>query len=173
VSRAVLSIGSNVGDRLAHLRSAVAGLGDVVVGVSPVYETAPWGGVEQDDYLNAVVVVDEPGVDAVGWMERARALEVAAGRVRGVRWGPRTLDVDLVTVDGATSADPELTLPHPRAHLRAFVLRPWLDLQPYARLPGHGFLHELIRAPDVAADLGAMTPRPELDLTSGHEPVQE
>jgi 2-amino-4-hydroxy-6-hydroxymethyldihydropteridine diphosphokinase len=160
VSRAVLSIGSNVGDRLAHLRSAVAGLGDVVVGVSPVYETAPWGGVEQDDYLNAVVVVDEPGVDAVGWMERARALEVAAGRVRGVRWGPRTLDVDLVTVDGATSADPELTLPHPRAHERAFVLVPWADADPAAELPGHG------RVRDLAAALegGGLRRRDDLTL---------
>ena len=159
MSRAVLSIGSNVGDRLAHLRSAVAGLGDAVVGVSPVYETAPWGGVEQDDYLNAVVVVDEPGVDAVGWMERARALEVAAGRVRGVRWGPRTLDVDLVTVDGATSADPELTLPHPRAHERAFVLVPWADADPAAELPGHG------RVRDLAAALGAGGLRRRDDLT--------
>jgi len=159
VSRAVLSIGSNVGDRLAHLRSAVAGLGDAVVGVSPVYETAPWGGVEQDDYLNAVVVVDEPGVDAVGWMQRARALEVAAGRVRGVRWGPRTLDVDLVTVDGATSADPELTLPHPRAHERAFVLVPWADADPAAELPGHG------RVRDLAAALGAGGLRRRDDLT--------
>ena len=159
MSRAVLSIGSNVGDRLAHLRSAVAGLGDAVVGVSPVYETAPWGGVEQDDYLNAVVVVDEPGVDAVGWMQRARALEVAAGRVRGVRWGPRTLDVDLVTVDGATSADPELTLPHPRAHERAFVLVPWADADPAAELPGHG------RVRDLAAALGAGGLRRRDDLT--------
>jgi len=159
VSRAVLSIGSNVGDRLAHLRSAVAGLGDAVVGVSPVYETAPWGGVEQDDYLNAVVVVDEPGVDAVGWMERARALEIAAGRVRGVRWGPRTLDVDLVTVDDATSADPELTLPHPRAHERAFVLVPWADADPAAELPGHG------RVRDLAAALPAGGLRRRDDLT--------
>lgn len=159
MSRAVLSIGSNVGDRLAHLRSAVAGLGDAVVGVSPVYETAPWGGVEQDDYLNAVVVVDEPGVDAVGWMERARALEIAAGRVRGVRWGPRTLDVDLVTVDDATSADPELTLPHPRAHERAFVLVPWADADPAAELPGHG------RVRDLAAALAAGGLRRRDDLT--------
>ena len=80
--------------------SAVAGFADVLVAASPVYETAPWGGVEQDDFLNAVLVVDDPGTDAWGWLRRGQALEEAAGRVREVRWGPRTLDVDVVTVDG-------------------------------------------------------------------------
>ena len=98
VSRAVLSIGSNLGDRLAHLRSVVAALDPVAV--SSVYETAPWGGVEQDDYLNAVVVVEDAGTDAYGWLGRAHELEAAAGRVRDVRWGPRTLDVDVIDVDG-------------------------------------------------------------------------
>jgi 2-amino-4-hydroxy-6-hydroxymethyldihydropteridine diphosphokinase len=122
MSRAVLSIGSNLGDRLAHLRSVVAALRPVAV--SPVYETAPWGGVEQDDYLNAIVVVDDPGTDAYGWLARARELEQAAGRTRAVRWGPRTLDVDVIDVDGGTNADPELTLPH-RRRTSAFVLVPW------------------------------------------------
>ena len=99
VTRAVLSLGSNLGDRLAHLRAAVAGFADVLVAASPVYETAPWGGVEQDDFLNAVLIVDDPGTDAWGWLRRGQALEQAAGRVREVRWGPRTLDVDVVTVD--------------------------------------------------------------------------
>ena len=99
VTRAVLSLGSNLGDRLAHLRAAVAGFADVLVAASPVYETAPWGGVEQDDFLNAVLIVDDPGTDAWGWLRRGQALEQAAGRVRDVRWGPRTLDVDVVTVD--------------------------------------------------------------------------
>ena len=103
MTRAVLSLGSNLGDRLAHLRAAVAGFADVLVAASPVYETAPWGGVEQDDFLNAVLVVDDPGTDAWGWLRRGQALEQAAGRVRDVRWGPRTLDVDVVTVDGVAS----------------------------------------------------------------------
>ena len=141
MSRAVLSIGSNLGDRLAHLRSAVAALRPVAV--SPVYETAPWGGVEQDDYLNAIVIVDDPDTDAHGWLARAHELERAAGRVRDVHWGPRTLDVDLVDVDGTTSVDPELTLPHPRAHERAFVLVPWADVDPDAVLVGHGRVADL------------------------------
>jgi 2-amino-4-hydroxy-6-hydroxymethyldihydropteridine diphosphokinase len=142
VSRAVLSIGSNLGDRLAHLRSAVAALDPVAV--SPVYETVPWGGIEQDDYLNAILVVADDSTEAYGWLARAQALERAAGRVREVRWGPRTLDVDVIDVDGTVSADPELTLPHPRAHERAFVLVPWRDVDPEAVLTGHGRIADLI-----------------------------
>ena len=134
-TRTVLSIGSNVGDRAGHLRSAVAAFGDALVAVSPVYETRPWGGVEQDPYLNAVLLVDGPAVPAY-WLGRAHAAEQAAGREREVRWGPRTLDVDVVAVDGVTSDDPALTVPHPYAHERAFVLRPWLDLDPDAVLTG-------------------------------------
>jgi 2-amino-4-hydroxy-6-hydroxymethyldihydropteridine diphosphokinase len=150
MTRAVLSLGSNVGDRLAHLRSAVAGLGGAVVGVSPVYETAPWGGVEQGDYLNAVLIVSDPATDAYGWLECAHKLEAAAGRVRGVRWGPRTLDVDVLAVDGVTSTDPELTLPHPRTHERAFVLVPWANLDPDAVLPGRGRVRDLVAGLDTA-----------------------
>jgi len=150
MTRAVLSLGSNLGDRAAHLRGAVAGLGDAVLAVSPVHETPPWGDPDQPSYLNAVVLVRAPDVDAYGWLARARALEQAAGRVRDPerRFGPRTLDVDVIAVwteDGAPvlSADPELTLPHPRAHLRAFVLEPWLEVDPDAELPGHGRIRDL------------------------------
>ncbi|MBC8091564.1 MAG: 2-amino-4-hydroxy-6-hydroxymethyldihydropteridine diphosphokinase, partial [Pseudonocardia sp.] len=101
MTRAVLSLGSNLGDRVGHLRTAVAAFADVLVAVSPVYETAPWGGVDQDDFLNAVIVVDDPDADAWEWLRRGQALEDASGRVREVRWGPRTLDVDVVTVTGA------------------------------------------------------------------------
>jgi 2-amino-4-hydroxy-6-hydroxymethyldihydropteridine diphosphokinase len=142
VSRAVLSIGSNLGDRLAHLRGVVAALDPLAV--SPVYETAPWGGVEQDDYLNAILIVADDRTDAYGWLARAHELEQAAGRVRDVRWGPRTLDVDVIDVDGTVSADPELTLPHPRAAERAFVLVPWRDVDPEAVLTGHGRIADLI-----------------------------
>ncbi len=141
-SRAVLSLGSNLGDRLGHLRGAVDGLADVLVAVSPVYETPPWGPVAQDDYLNAVLVVSGR-LQPAGWLERAHELERAAGRERSVRWGPRTLDVDVIVVDDVVSDDPELTLPHPRAYERAFVLVPWADVEPDAVLPGHGAVADL------------------------------
>jgi 2-amino-4-hydroxy-6-hydroxymethyldihydropteridine diphosphokinase len=134
----VLSIGSNLGDRMARLQSVVDGLGGAVRAVSPVYETAAWGGVEQGPFLNAVLIADDPALDGHGWLRRAHELEQAAHRVRGERWGPRTLDVDLVTChDGdreVTARDEELTLPHPLAHLRAFVLIPWLAVDPDATL---------------------------------------
>jgi 2-amino-4-hydroxy-6-hydroxymethyldihydropteridine diphosphokinase len=134
----VLSIGSNLGDRLAQLRSVVDGLGSTVRAVSPVYETDPWGGVEQGAFLNAVVLADDPALDAHGWLRRAQQFEQAADRVRDERWGPRTLDVDLVMCsDGGheiRSADEVLTLPHPLAHERAFVLVPWLAVDPAAIL---------------------------------------
>ena len=134
----VLSIGSNLGDRLAHLQSVVDGLGDAVRAVSPVYETDAWGGVEQGPFLNAVVLADDPGLDCRGWLARGQELERAAERVREVHWGPRTLDVDIVTChDGADevrSSDETLTLPHPLAHQRAFVLIPWLAADPTATL---------------------------------------
>jgi 2-amino-4-hydroxy-6-hydroxymethyldihydropteridine diphosphokinase len=136
MSAAVLSIGSNLGDRLALLHAAVDSVRTWLVAVSPVYETAPWGPVPQDDYLNAVVVVRDRSATAQDWLERAHAAEAAAGRTRDVRWGPRTLDVDVIDVDGSRNDDPLLTLPHPRAHERAFVLVPWLAADPAATLSG-------------------------------------
>jgi len=134
----VLSIGSNVGDRLGRLQSVVDGLRGAVRAVSPVYETKPWGGVEQGPLLNAVLIAEDATLDCGGWLRRAHELEAASDRVRTERWGPRTLDVDLVMChDGQremTSSDDELTLPHPAAHLRAFVLVPWLAVDPKATL---------------------------------------
>ena len=138
VSRVVLSIGSNLGDRLARLQAAVDGFGDAVLAVSPVYETDAWGGVTQGPFLNAIVVADDDGLDAPGWLRHAQALERDNARVRTQKWGPRTLDVDLVCcfdgVDEVISTDPELMLPHPFAHERAFVLLPWLAADPAAEL---------------------------------------
>ncbi|PRC42497.1 2-amino-4-hydroxy-6-hydroxymethyldihydropteridine diphosphokinase [Mycobacterium sp. ITM-2017-0098] len=134
----VLSVGSNVGDRLAHLQSVLDGLGSRVSAVSPVYETAAWGNVDQGPFLNAVVLAQDPELDAHGWLRRAHELEDAAGRVRETRWGPRTLDVDIVLCRDAageiTVGDEVLTLPHPYAHERAFVLVPWLAVDPAATL---------------------------------------
>jgi 2-amino-4-hydroxy-6-hydroxymethyldihydropteridine diphosphokinase len=143
MSRAVLSIGSNLGDRLAYLQLAVDGFADVLEAVSPVYETAPWGVLDQDDFLNAVLIVSSPDVDEWGWLRRGQALERKAERVREQRWGPRTLDVDVVSVDDVHSSDPELLLPHPGAHERATVLIPWLDVSPDAVLPGRGKVADL------------------------------
>ena len=137
MTRVVLSIGSNIGDRLARLQSVVDGLGDAVVAVSPVYETDPWGRLEQAPFLNAVLIADDPAYDGRAWLRRAQEFEQEAGRVRGERWGPRTLDVDLIACYGETEVitrEPHLTLPHPLAHLRAFVMVPWLAIDPDARL---------------------------------------
>ena len=159
MTRAVLSLGANLGDRAAALRAALVALkDDGLVARSTLYETPPWGPVEQPPYLNAIAVV-RGDRDAAGWLARAHELEQAAGRTREVRWGARTLDVDVVTVTGddgtpVLSDDPELTLPHPRAHERAFVLVPWLTLEPTAVLPGHGRVADLVAAlppGDVAA----------------------
>lgn len=163
MSRAVLSIGSNLGDRLGYLRLAVEGLGDAVVAVSPVYETAPWGVVDQPDFLNAVLIVEDDGVQAWGWLRRGQALEQEAERLREQRWGPRTLDVDVVTVDGVASSDPELLLPHPGTPSRATVLIPWLAVEPGAELPGRGRVAELLGALP-AADLAGVRFRGDLDL---------
>lgn len=159
MSTAVLSIGSNLGDRLAHLRGAVETLRPWLVAVSPVYQTAPWGPVPQDDYLNAVVIARDDNAALATWLDRAHAAEAAAGRTRDVRWGPRTLDVDVVSIDDTVSDDPVLTLPHPRAHERAFVLVPWLAADPGAALGGRAVADLLAALP--AAELAGVHVRPE------------
>ncbi|MBI3212830.1 MAG: 2-amino-4-hydroxy-6-hydroxymethyldihydropteridine diphosphokinase [Mycobacterium sp.] len=146
MTRVVLSIGSNLGDRLARLQSVLDTLGDRVRAFSPVYETDPWGGVDQGPFLNAVVIAEDRELDAHGWLALAQSLERSAERLRGQKWGPRTLDVDLVCchevgADGEVeilSRDEGLTLPHPLAHLRAFVLIPWLAVDPDAVLTVSG-----------------------------------
>jgi 2-amino-4-hydroxy-6-hydroxymethyldihydropteridine diphosphokinase len=148
VTTAVLSVGANLGDRAAALQGAVDAFREWLVGVSPVFETAPWGPVPQDDFLNAVLIVRDDAADAVTWLRRAQHAEQQAGRVRDVRWGPRTLDVDVIAVDDIVSDDPELTLPHPRAAERAFVLVPWLALDAEATLGGRA-----VR--DLVAELAA------------------
>ncbi|MCW2650279.1 MAG: 2-amino-4-hydroxy-6-hydroxymethyldihydropteridine diphosphokinase [Mycobacterium sp.] len=157
MTRVVLSIGSNIGDRLARLQSVVDGLGDCVVAVSPVYETAPWGDVDQGAFLNAVLIADDPAMDCPGWLRRGQELEQAAERVLGRRWGPRTLDVDLISCSSGDTEfvirEPHLTLPHPLAHLRAFVLVPWLAVDPLAELTVAGVRQPLTR---LLADLDSV-----------------
>lgn len=146
MSRAVLGLGSNLGDRSGNLQRAVGALGDAVVAVSPIHETEPWGDPDQPWYLNQIVIVRDDGRSAMDWLHRAQQLEQDAGRQRDPyrRFGPRTLDVDVITVDDVVSDDPVLTLPHPRAHLRRFVLEPWLQIDPDAELPGEGRVAELL-----------------------------
>jgi 2-amino-4-hydroxy-6-hydroxymethyldihydropteridine diphosphokinase len=131
--RAYFGIGSNLGDRVAYLQLAVNELGAAdgvdVVGVSPVYETAPVGGPEQPDYLNAVVAVDTAR-SARELLALAQSIEAAAERVRTVRWGPRTLDVDVLLVGDERVEEPDLVVPHPRMTERAFVVVPLADLDP-------------------------------------------
>ncbi|MFC4033558.1 2-amino-4-hydroxy-6-hydroxymethyldihydropteridine diphosphokinase [Streptomyces polygonati] len=150
---AVVALGSNVGNRLETLQGAIDALEDTpgvrVRAVSPVYETEPWGvpAGSQPSYFNAVLLV-RTTLPPEALLERGHAIEEAYHRVRAERWGPRTIDVDIVAYQGVRSQDPVLTLPHPRAHERAFVLVPWLDVEPAADLPPHGPVAELLAAVD-------------------------
>lgn len=158
----VLAVGSNLGDRMTNLQlglDVLAGGGLTLRAVSSVYETDPVGGEGQGDYLNAVLLAVS-ALPARDILARCAAAEAAAGRVRTVRWGPRTLDVDIITCGDETSADPTLTLPHPLAHERAFVLAPWLEADPNAVLPGWGPVAGLL----TATGASGIRRRPELRL---------
>jgi 2-amino-4-hydroxy-6-hydroxymethyldihydropteridine diphosphokinase len=141
VTRAFLGLGSNLGDRRALLQQAVDSLDDVVA-VSPLYETDPVGGPDQGPFLNLVVELDTRR-DARELLEVCRRLEAAAERVREERWGPRTLDVDVLWVDGEIVDDADLQVPHPRMWERRFVLAPLADLAP-----------DLVPEPLLAAAVG-------------------
>ncbi|KUJ67543.1 2-amino-4-hydroxy-6-hydroxymethyldihydropteridine pyrophosphokinase [Streptomyces albus subsp. albus] len=162
---AVISLGSNLGNRLETLQGAIDALEDTpglrVKAVSPVYETEPWGVAPgtQPSYFNAVVLI-RTTLPPSSLLERGHAIEEAFERVRDERWGPRTLDVDIVTYQDVVLDDPELTLPHPRAHERAFVLIPWHDVDPKAEVPGRGAVTGLL---DQVGHEG-VTPRTDLEL---------
>ncbi|MFJ7155098.1 2-amino-4-hydroxy-6-hydroxymethyldihydropteridine diphosphokinase [Streptomyces sp. NPDC101118] len=162
---AVVALGSNLGNRLDTLQGAIDALGDTpgvrVKAVSPVYETEPWGvdPGSQPSYLNAVVIL-KTTLPPSSLLERGQAIEEAFDRVREERWGPRTIDVDIISYADVLSDDPVLTLPHPRAHQRAFVLAPWHDTDPAAQLPGHGPVGALLTALGTAG----VAPRADLEL---------
>ena len=144
--QAALSIGSNLGQRLANLQFAIDQLEKnecQLITYSSVYETEPVGGVEQGPYLNAVVIV-ETQLEPLQLLHAALSIEDLAHRVRDVRWGPRTLDIDVIDIAGFSSATEELTVPHPRAHERAFVLTPLLEVAPDWKLGGEKSLSELL-----------------------------
>ncbi len=134
--RVAIGLGSNLGDRRTHLDDAIAALSAVgeVVAVSAYYETAPIGGPEQGDFLNAVAVI-ETGLDAAEVLDVLLAVERDHGRVRRRRWGPRTLDLDLLLYGEEVVEAPGLTVPHPRMTERRFVLEPLIEVWPDATLP--------------------------------------
>lgn len=170
-AHAVLALGANLGDRLSTLQSAVEALaaldGVSVSGVSPVVETAAVGGPPQPDYLNAVVRVRTDLTPAV-LLAACHGIEAALGRRRGERWGPRTIDIDVVVQGGLrrSGRDGGPQLPHPRAAERAFVLHPWALLDPEAELPGLGRVAELAERAGDRADLRVRTDL-ALDLPPG------
>ncbi|MBM9461045.1 2-amino-4-hydroxy-6-hydroxymethyldihydropteridine diphosphokinase [Nocardioides sp. zg-536] len=165
IRRVVIGLGSNLGERMSALQGAVDALADTpnvwITGVSPVYESEPVDCPEgSKKFLNAVVLADTT-LSAHRLLDRALAIEDAFDRARSeVKNSPRTLDVDLIVVGDRRSATDALTLPHPRAHQRAFVLKPWSDLEPDAELPGAGPIADLL----ADLDVDALTPRPDLVL---------
>ena len=152
-ARAVLSVGANLGDRLGTLQGCVQAIAELpdtdVLAISPVYQTAPVGGPPQPDYLNAVLLI-QTGLPPRDLLDAIGGIEAGFGRVRAERFGPRTLDIDVISYAGQVSDAPELPLPHPRAHERAFVLAPWHDIDPAAELPGHGPVGQLLAGLDQA-----------------------
>ncbi|MDQ3156102.1 MAG: 2-amino-4-hydroxy-6-hydroxymethyldihydropteridine diphosphokinase [Actinomycetota bacterium] len=164
IRQAVLAIGSNLGDRLNRLQGGVAALEDTpevtIVAISSVYETAPLGTPDNSGkFLNAVVLIDTT-LTVHTLLDRALAIEDAFGRERGEPNAPRTLDVDLIVVGDRVAADDQLTLPHPRAHERGFVLAPWLEIDPEGEIPGKGFVADLIGGVDVSG----VTRREDLEI---------
>ena len=147
MTRAVIALGANLGDARAALVGAVQALAATpqlrVVAESSIYRTAPIGGPEQPDYLNAVVIV-ETELSPGALLAVCQGIERQWDRTREVRWGPRTLDLDIIAFGDVVSDDPVLTLPHPRANQRAFVLAPWLEADPAAVLPGQGTVAGLL-----------------------------
>jgi 2-amino-4-hydroxy-6-hydroxymethyldihydropteridine diphosphokinase len=145
--RVAFGLGSNLGNRLEHLQSAVTHiLGRPTVApvkASKVYETDPVGVPDQPDFLNAVLVVDTT-ITVAGLLNLAHECEATAGRIRSNRWGPRTLDVDVLAVAGVLSNDPALILPHPRIAEREFVLRPWADADPSFVVVGTDTVQDLL-----------------------------
>lgn len=147
-ARAYIGIGSNLGDPTFQVGRAIQALATLPfchpIAHSPLYRTAPVGGPPgQPDYINAVAALDT-GLTPQQLLMVLRTLELGHGRTRSVRWGPRTLDLDLLLYDRLVSTDPRLTLPHPRLHERAFVLYPLRDVAPNLDIPGHGPLTELL-----------------------------
>lgn len=147
MTRVVLSIGANLGDAETMVHQTIHQLSQILKEskASRIYQTAPVGVEDQPEFFNAVVM-GEWGGTADELLEKTSKLEEAAGRERILRWGARTLDIDIIAFGDQVSHDPKLTLPHPRAHERLFVLIPWIELQPDAHLIGQGDVRGIIDA---------------------------
>ena len=143
--KAVISLGANIGDANANLDLAVGLLREAteVLAVSSYLQTKPVGGPEQPDYLNAVAIV-ESELPAKDLLALLNGIETAMGRTREIHWGPRVIDLDLIQYGGLLVNDEKLTLPHPRAHERRFVLAPWFEIEPEAVLLTHGRISDLL-----------------------------
>ena len=143
--KAVVSLGANIDDPKANLDLAVALLREAtdVIAVSSYLQTKPVGGPEQPDYLNAVAIV-ESELPAKDLLAVLNGIETAMGRTREIHWGPRVIDLDLIQYGGLLVHDEKLTLPHPRAHERRFVLAPWFEIEPEAILLTHGRISDLL-----------------------------
>jgi 2-amino-4-hydroxy-6-hydroxymethyldihydropteridine diphosphokinase len=143
--KAVVSLGANISDPKANLDLAVALLREAtdVIAVSSYLQTKPVGGPEQPDYLNAVAIV-ESELPAKDLLAVLNGIETAMGRTREIHWGPRVIDLDLIQYGGLLVSDEKLTLPHPRAHERRFVLAPWFEIEPEAILLTHGRISDLL-----------------------------
>ncbi len=145
--KVVIALGSNLGNREENIELAVAELNKIidVTHLSTLYETDPVGGPQQPDYLNAVLI-GESELAPQELLKAALSIESKLGRVREVRWGARTIDIDLIVLGELLISSPELEIPHPRAHQRAFVLEPWLEIDPSAQIPGYGSVAQLLSA---------------------------
>ena len=148
--RAVLSLGSNLGNSAEILSSAAEALNEVseVIALSSFYQTRPVGGPQQPDFINAIIII-ETNLEPEELLLVAQAIEGAHGRERNentVKWGPLFLDIDLIKCDEMLINSPDLTIPHPRAHEREFVLRPWNEIDPAATLPGFGAISPLLES---------------------------
>ena len=143
--KAVISLGANIGNPEEQITLAIAMLREAteVVAVSSIYETEPVGGPDQPNYLNAICIA-ESDLPAADLLSVLHGIEKTLGRERLERWGPRTIDLDLIQYGSILSSAQELELPHPRAHERKFVLEPWLEIEPDAILLTHGKVSELL-----------------------------
>lgn len=147
--RAVVALGSNIGEPRENLDLAIALLREAteVVAVSSYYQTKPVGFLDQPDFLNAVCLI-ESDLPALDLLKMLHGIEKAMGRERSIQWGPRTIDLDLIQYGALLSSAEELKIPHPRAHERKFVLEPWLEIEPDAILLTHGKISELLNLLD-------------------------